>query len=61
METDRERLSALEAKVDHLAEADNRFREHIDRLYGRLDRINYTLIGLLAAVVANVAVVWLRP
>ncbi len=50
-----ERLSGLEVTVKHLADADKRFQEHVDRLYHKADHIKNLLIGLLGAVVMNIA------
>ena len=55
-----ERLAALEATVQHLTDTDKRFQRHIEKLYGKLDQINYTLFGLLVAVVVNVIVEYVR-
>ncbi len=47
-------VAELKIEVAALTEADKRMRENVKGIYGKIDRLTYTVIALLAGIIGDI-------
>ena len=47
-------VAELKIEVAALTDADRRMRENVKGIYGKIDRLTYTVIALLAGIIGDI-------